>query len=1057
MAGPGWLFDTTGFRPRAECGDWSAGLMWLHIGSDLFIWLAYVSIPLVLIFFVRRRSDLPYPRLFVLFALFILFCGLTHFIEALIFYRPVYRLSGVVKFATAVVSWLTVAALVPVVPKALAMAATAGGVKPDTGTAAHRPLTGAPAVPSGRTRDYIVALLAGVLAVLVRAALDPFLESDHVFVLSLLAVAFVAWRSGFWPAMVTLMVSMLGIVYFFVPRRYTLQVEGLGNQLAVALFFFCGVVCAAIGESQRQAAVRAKAALAQLDAFLMNAPVGIAFYDAGLRYVRVNPVLAAANHRPVEAHAGKTTREVAPEFPTELLLDIEHGLTAAGPLARTLTAPIGPDGEAVTWQVTVFPVRDAAGEGLGVGVIGQDVTEQKRVERELRAGEARFRAFMNASPGSKYVKDSAGRYLVVNPAFERVFGKPAAEVVGRTDAELFPAALAGHFAALDRRGREAGRTVEFEDTFEFAGRAHTVLAARFPLPDGAVGGIGTDITARKRAEAALKESEERYRALAEAVPPVVWVTRPDGRVEYLNPRWEEYTGDPVEAAMGDGWAAYLHPDDRERTAAAWEAAVRTGERYDTQYRLRRRDGGYEWFLARGVPQKDAAGRVVRWFGTCANIHATRQLADDLRQSLDRFRSLTEAIPQMVWTTDPAGRVTFFNRRWQEYTGLAPDAEPTEEAGWAAVAHPDDAGRVASGWQLARLQGADHFAQEFRVRRVSDGAYRWMLSYAVPLRDEAGGVTEWVGTLTDIDDQKRAAERLEQMVRERTAELERANSALRDEVEERRRAEELVRATARELTRSNEELEKFAYVASHDLQEPLRKIQAFGDRVRLKFRENLPDQGRDYVDRMLTSATRMRRLIDDLLTFSRVTTQARPFAPVDLAEVAGEVVGDLEPRLEQTGGTIDVGPLPTIDADPSQMRQLFQNLLTNALKFHKPGVPPVVTVRGEPAPGPGANGDPAPLTCVLTVRDNGIGFDEKYRDRIFEVFQRLHGRTEYEGTGVGLAICRKIVERHGGTITAHSREHEGATFVVTLPVRQPREEPVADGHRPDQADHHPDGR
>jgi light-regulated signal transduction histidine kinase (bacteriophytochrome) len=202
---------------------------------------------------------------------------------------------------------------------------------------------------------------------------------------------------------------------------------------------------------------------------------------------------------------------------------------------------------------------------------------------------------------------------------------------------------------------------------------------------------------------------------------------------------------------------------------------------------------------------------------------------------------------------------------------------------------------------------------------------------------------------------------------------------------------------------------------------------------------------------------MRRLIDDLLNYSRVTTSARPFARADLGKLVGEVVGDLDERIGQAGGRVEIGELPEIDADPTQMRQLFQNLIANAVKFHRPGVPPVVEVRGELLAErlPDADSVPVPA-CRITVRDNGIGFDEKYRDRIFQVFQRLHGRNEYEGTGVGLAICRKITERHGGTITAHSRAGEGATFVVTIPVRQPREDATADD-QPENSGDHPDGR
>jgi light-regulated signal transduction histidine kinase (bacteriophytochrome) len=250
--------------------------------------------------------------------------------------------------------------------------------------------------------------------------------------------------------------------------------------------------------------------------------------------------------------------------------------------------------------------------------------------------------------------------------------------------------------------------------------------------------------------------------------------------------------------------------------------------------------------------------------------------------------------------------------------------------------------------------------------------------------------------------------------------------------------------AQELARSNAELEQFAYVASHDLQEPLRKVVTFGDRLKSKYGEALDDRGRDYLERMQDAAARMQVLISDLLTYSRVTTKAQPFTRVDLAKVAREVISDLEVRTEQLGGRVELGEMTTIEADPTQMRQLLQNLIGNGLKFHRPEERPVVKVgaqllngRGDlPVEnGPGAEAYSNDVRCRISVEDNGIGFDEKYVDRIFQVFQRLHGRSEYDGTGIGLATCRKIVERHGGSITAKSAPGQGAKFIVTLPVRQ----------------------
>ncbi len=256
--------------------------------------------------------------------------------------------------------------------------------------------------------------------------------------------------------------------------------------------------------------------------------------------------------------------------------------------------------------------------------------------------------------------------------------------------------------------------------------------------------------------------------------------------------------------------------------------------------------------------------------------------------------------------------------------------------------------------------------------------------------------------------------------------------LEREVGDRRRAEELMSAFAAKLEQSNRELQEFASVASHDLQEPLRKIQAFGDRLEARCAAALDEQGRDYLARMQSAARRMRTLIDDLLTFSRVQTTGQAFLPVDLNAIAHEVKSDLEARIQQTGGEVRIGVLPTVHADPTQMRQLLQNLIGNGLKFHRPDAVPLVQVHAQLGRPPGGDAE----VCQLTVEDNGIGFDDKYLGRLFQVFQRLHGRAEYEGTGMGLAICRRIVERHGGGITGHGIPGKGATFLVTLPVRPP---------------------
>lgn len=261
--------------------------------------------------------------------------------------------------------------------------------------------------------------------------------------------------------------------------------------------------------------------------------------------------------------------------------------------------------------------------------------------------------------------------------------------------------------------------------------------------------------------------------------------------------------------------------------------------------------------------------------------------------------------------------------------------------------------------------------------------------------------------------------LDERVKERTKELE-------HEIEERKKVEERLKHFTVELQRSNQELTDFASIASHDMKEPLRKITAFCGRLKVKCANLLDDQAKDYMDRMQNATVRMEELIDSLLMLSRVSTKARPFAPVDLNKIVAGVLNDLEILLKNSGGSVEVQPLPTLDADAFQMRQLFQNLITNALKFRKDGETPVVTLTSRMTDD---------HFWEIRVEDNGIGFDPQFAERIFKPFERLHGRSKFEGSGVGLAICQKIALRHNGTITAHSVTGKGSIFIIVLPAKQ----------------------
>ena len=487
--------------------------------------------------------------------------------------------------------------------------------------------------------------------------------------------------------------------------------------------------------------------------------------------------------------------------------------------------------------------------------------------------------------------------------------------------------------------------------------------------------------------AVLQDSETRYNLVARATSDAIW----DWNLQTNEYSWN----DNVETLFGyrkakvgpdfAWWAERLHPDDTDRVMAGIKKVLDLGvDNWSDEYRFRRVNGAYANVMDRGFVVHDDNARAIRMIGSKQDITERRRVEEEGK----RFFKLSLS-PLCVAGFD--GYFKIVNPAWERIFGYA--AADVTAVPFVSFVHPDDKeATIAEAMKLAA--GADTVAFENRYR-CKDSSYRWMLWNATAFINE-------------------------QLI-----------YCVAHDVTERKATETALTLRTEELARSNAELAQFASIASHDLQEPLRKIQTFGSRLQDKYSEVLDSQGLDYLARMASAAERMQALIQELLILSRVTIQAQAFVPVDLAQVAREVLDDLETRIERSGGKVEIGLLPTVSADPLQMRQLLQNLIGNGLKYQLPDAVPVVRVT-------------AVLTendsiCDLEISDNGIGFDEQYAERIFAPFQRLHSRSEYEGTGMGLAICRKIVERHRGTIRANSSMGTGATFVVSLPMSQVYEE------------------
>ena len=406
-----------------------------------------------------------------------------------------------------------------------------------------------------------------------------------------------------------------------------------------------------------------------------------------------------------------------------------------------------------------------------------------------------------------------------------------------------------------------------------------------------------------------------------------------------------------------------------------------------------------WLSATKVPIRDADGTITGMVGVSRDITDRVAAEEALRQSEVEARKLSMVASRtknLVIIADADGYIEWVNDAFIQITGYQLDEVVGRRPGDFLQGPETDSTTVEMMSTMLRQKSG--FEAEL-INYTRENEPYWLSIEVQPVYDDQGELINFI--------------------------------ALETVITERKEAEAQLRNYASELERSNRELQDFAYVASHDLQEPLRKIQAFGSRLQSKYGATLDDRGQEYLARMLNAAARSQDLINDLLSFSRVSNSTRPFQSVDLNRTVAEVVEELLATEENMNIHIDIEPLPTIEADPTLMYQLLQNLLTNAIKFSREQENPEVRVTSMLTKMTKQGNQ----SCVISVQDNGIGFDPKYADRIFTIFQRLHGRDTYEGTGIGLAICRRIVERHHGQIRAESTPGQGATFVVTLPLSQ----------------------
>lgn len=397
-----------------------------------------------------------------------------------------------------------------------------------------------------------------------------------------------------------------------------------------------------------------------------------------------------------------------------------------------------------------------------------------------------------------------------------------------------------------------------------------------------------------------------------------------------------------------------------------------------------------------------------------DITERRILEEKLKKSADYVKAVLESSPQISFAASAEGTITYFNLFFLEYAGL--NLEEAIQWGWNSVVHPEMQKELTVAWNHS-LQTGEDFERELLFKR-HDGVYRWHMSRAIAIRNEAGIITSWIGTANDTHDQKMFSEELEKKVLERTQLLKESNN---------------------ELAHSNKNLEQFAFIASHDLQEPLRKIKTFSNMLDANFKSALPAEGQKLVDRIVSSSERISTLINDVLSFSRIENTQHAFIATDLNGILHNVLVDFNLLISEKKAIIRQEQLPTLEVIPFQINQLFYNLISNALKFSRAAIQPILTIKSRRLTRDEVLSHSSLYAQLnyyeISVEDNGIGFEEEYGDRIFAIFQRLHSERDYPGTGIGLALCKKIVIGHHGEIFAKATLNKGASFHILLPATQ----------------------
>ncbi|KFF04200.1 PAS domain-containing sensor histidine kinase [Flavobacterium reichenbachii] len=663
----------------------------------------------------------------------------------------------------------------------------------------------------------------------------------------------------------------------------------------------------------------------------------------------------------------------------------------------------------------------------------RDITREKTHQQQIEENAIRFRNLVMQSPVPKAIL--RGTDMKIEMAnfvlLKNIWKKNESDVQGKRILDVFPELQEQKYAKLLQEVYSNGNVIaESESLLIIESNSFYVDFEFAPLleNDNSISGIKItliDVTEKVETRKKIEESEKRFRSLTESIPQLIWETDEKGNYLFASGKWVKYSG--IHPEGKESWNIIIHPDDLKGNTAIWKHSLKTGEAYRSDVRILRKDGAYRWHTAIGEPVLDENNKIVKWVGAFSDIHTekafsqeleqqvaarTRELLlmnESLKKSEERYHLMVEEVQDYaILYLNQDGIIENWNIGAEKIKGYKSE-EIIGKNFQVFYTEEDKKNKLPQTLlQLAREKGKA-VQEGWRVKK--NGKLFWSSVVITAVHNKKNEIIGFSKVTHDLTEKKKADDKLKL----NALELKQKNI---------------------ELELMNQELQSFAYISSHDLQEPLRKIQTFATQIMEKESINLSETGKDKFKRMQNAAQRMQTLINDLLAYSRTNVEERIFKKTDLSKIINEVKEDLKEELTQKDAVIEIGESCELKIIPFQFRQLLYNLVSNSLKFSKPDIPAVVKIKSEVKKGEdlGNNTLNKELNyCHISVADNGIGFEEQYSKKIFEVFQRLHGRDQYKGTGIGLAIVKKIVDNHNGVITASGEQNEGAVFDIYIPI------------------------